>query len=45
MAQASLRICAVLPEPLLFAHIKYEVNKGSGRKVPYSHELAQYPTI
>ena len=31
-AHASLRICAVPPEPLLFAHISMEVDEGSDQK-------------
>ena len=31
-AQASLRICAVSPEPSLFAHIKYGSREGSDQK-------------
>ena len=63
-AQASLRIRAVLPEPLLFTHIKYGSKQRvlpkirhltpldgctcafeeciHGRKVPSSHEMAQF---
>ena len=31
-AQASLRIRAVSAEPSVFAHMKYEVDKGSDQK-------------
>ena len=31
-AQASLHICIVSPEPLLFAPMKYEVDEGSNQK-------------
>ena len=32
MAQASLHICTVSPEPSLFAHISMEVDEGSDQK-------------